>query len=79
MNKQESDMRKVVFHVEYYSNDEGDWLKCSPQYKSYSDCLDNMRLQALQDQDIAHRLVESEITTVVRTLALSAHGEELIK
>lgn len=72
-------MRKVQFHVEFYSNDEGNWLKCSPQYKSYSDCLDVMRLEALKDQDMAHRLVESEVVTVKRTLALTAHGEELIK
>ena len=72
-------MREVSFHVEYYSNDSGKWESCSAQYKAYTACLDNMRLQALDDPDIAHRLVESEVVTVARTLALSAHGEELIK
>ena len=72
-------MRKVVFHVEFFSKDEYNWLKCSPEYKAYSACLDNMRLQALQDPDMAHRLVESEVITTTRTLAIAAHGEELIK
>ena len=63
--------------VEFYSNDEGDWLKCSPQYQDFSACLDNMRLQALQDQDMAHRVVHVEIKR--KTVALSAYGEELLK
>ena len=65
--------------VEYYSNDESIWLKCSPEYKDFSACLDNMRLQALQDPDMAHRVVYVEIKSTRTTIALSAHGEELLK
>ena len=63
--------------VEYYSNDEGDWLQCSPAYLCLDDAVGSMRTQAKNDPDLAHRIIRAEIHRT--TVAMLACGEELIK
>jgi len=60
--------------VEYYG-EEGEWLECSNNFWVLDDAIRCMRLHAENDSDLAHRLVEIKRNTV----ALSMHGEELVK
>lgn len=60
--------------VEYYG-EEGEWLECSNDFLCLDDAIRCMRLHAENDLDLAHRLVEIKRNTV----ALSMHGEELVK
>ena len=66
------------WHLEYYSEDNGEWLKCSIVY---TDCLDDalnsMRLQAGSDPQLAHRVIHSVIHR--STVAMMVYGEEVIK
>lgn len=66
--------------VEYYSNDESQWLQCSIEDRVYfclSEAIKVMRLEAECDPDMSHRVVHIE--TRRNTVALSAYGEELVK
>ena len=63
------------YYVEYYSNDAGKWEECSQEFTDYGEAISALRLHASHDRDMPHRLVEKSTTTV----ALTSHGEELIK
>lgn len=63
--------------VEFYSNDNREWLKCSITYLCLGDAMRAMREHAEIDTKLAHRVVHLEIKR--QTIALSAYGEELIK
>lgn len=65
------------YYVEYYSNDESEWLKCSPAYHCLDDAIQSMRLQAERDPNLAHQVIQS-ISHQTR-IALSVHGEEIVK
>jgi len=64
-----------VYTVEYYSNDNGAWEESSRPYSDYALAVETMRQQAGMCPDIPHRIVE----TIRTTVALTAHGEELVK
>ena len=63
--------------VEYYSDDNGEWLECSPAYLCLDDALSSMRLQAENDPAMPHRVIRAVIHR--STAAMSVYGEELIK
>ena len=63
--------------VEYYSNDDGEWLECSNNFLCLLDAIRCMRLHAENDPNLAHRIVHTE--TKRNTIAISAYGEELVK
>lgn len=62
------------YYVEYYSNDEGEWLKCSPSYHCLDDAMHYMRLQAEADPQLAHQVLVAHRTRI----ALAVHGEEIV-
>ncbi len=65
------------WHVEYYSDDNGEWIESSPAYLCLDDAVKAMRLQAEGYPDIPHRVIRSVIYR--STAAMSVYGEELIK
>ena len=65
------------YYVEYYSNDEAEWLKCSPAYHCLDDAMRSMRQQAESDPNLAHQVIQA--VSYRTRLALSVHGEELVK
>jgi len=62
------------YYVEYYSNDEDEWLKCSPAYHCLDDAMQSMRLQAKSDPSLAHQVLMAHRTSI----ALSVHGKEIV-
>ncbi len=64
-----------MFIVEYYSNDNGEWLESYELLYDYYAALEVMRLQASDHPDLPHRIVEIVRTTV----ALASQGEELCR
>jgi len=67
-----------TFVVEYYSNDNDEWLECSPNYICLDDAIRTMRLQVDQDgSDMAHRIIQ--VWTHRSTVAMMAYGDEVIK
>jgi hypothetical protein len=66
-----------MYTVEFYSDLDLIWEECSRPFESYEMALKELRLQAGEDPNIPHRLIETVTTRT--TVALASQGEELCR
>jgi hypothetical protein len=66
-----------MYTVEYYNNDNGMWQESSQPYHDYYVALEQLRLQAGEDPNLPHRLIETATTRT--TVVLASHGDELCR
>lgn len=65
----------ITYQVEY-KDATGEWVQTGTQFKNYSDALDRLKEENLNDPEYAHRIVQNRMVSTVLSVLVGQRDLE---